>query len=165
MAGNNAQDLANWTPTPKQFDLLNALRKPALKRSITSLCKSADVSRESFYKWRAEDPGFRAAWARAWEELLETHWPAITGAIVKQALAGEAAQQRLAAEMRGVLKQRVEHSGPNGGPIRTVDMAALTPEQLDALISLAPVEAGIAPPSRPVDAPASSAGPDPGDAT
>lgn len=161
MGDKAGQDLSEWVPTPKQVDILNALRKPGLKRSITSICKTAGVSRTAFYDWRDGDPGFRAAWARAWEEILETHWPAITGAIVKQALAGEAAQQRLAAEMRGVLKQRVELTGKNGGPVRTLEMSDLTPEQLDALIALAepPVAEAVAPPATPA-APANS---EPGD--
>jgi len=33
-------------------------------------------------------------------------------------------------------RERVEHSGPGGGPIETRDMTKLTPEQLDAIAAL-----------------------------
>ena len=38
-----------------------------------------------------------------------------------------------AAKLLGLVKTKHEHTGPNGGPLQTLDLTHATPEQLDAL--------------------------------
>ncbi len=40
------------------------------------------------------------------------------------------------AKVLGLIKTKHEHSGPNGGPLQTVDLTHATPEQLEALAAI-----------------------------
>jgi hypothetical protein len=133
------QNPTSWVPTPKQADLLKAAAEPGLKRSIAAICRSARVDRSSFYAWMNGDPGFKAAWSKLWEDMLATHFNAVTAAMLKKAQDGSIGAGRLIAEMKGVLTKRVEVSGKDGEPIGiALKVEQLTDEQLKALVALDP---------------------------
>jgi hypothetical protein len=127
-----------WVPSPKQASVLKAAQESGLKRSITGVCRRAEVDPKTFYRWMKGDPGFRAAWADLWKSMADLHFPTAVSATIHKARAGDIPAVRLLAEMKGVLTKRVELTGKNGGPVRTIDMTKLTVEQLDALIALDP---------------------------
>lgn len=133
------QNSTAWTPTPKQADLLKAACEPGLKQSIAAICRRAHVDRKSFYNWMNEDPGFKSAWHKLWEDMLATQFNAVTAAMVKKAQEGNVGAGRLVAEMKGVLTKRVEVSGKDGEPIGVaLKVEQLTDEQLKALVALDP---------------------------
>jgi transposase-like protein len=129
----------DWTPRPKQALVLEAARKAGLRRNLSVICREAGVDRSALYKWRRDDPDFKAAWDGMWEEMLALHFNGVVAAQIKKAEDGSAPAARLLAEMRGVLTKRVEVSGKDGEPIGiALKVEDLTDEQLKALVSLDP---------------------------
>jgi len=135
---DQAQNGAPWVPSVAQAAVLEAAKDPGVDRTIVAICGEAGVSRTAFYSWMREDPGFKAKWDGIWIEALDTHFAGIVAAVVKKAQAGGVGAARLAAELKGVLSRRIELTGRDGGPVRTIDLSKCSPEQLDALIALDP---------------------------
>lgn len=132
------QKTTDWRPTAKQLDLLIAARKPGLKRSITAICDEAGVHRTRFYDWMRDDPDFKDAWVKIWQDMLDLHTGGLMAAMIQKGLAGNVGAARLVLEIKGLIKKRVEVTGNEGGPVQTLDLSKLTPAQLDVLITLDP---------------------------
>lgn len=137
-----------WTPV-----FLECLRDTA---NVRLACTRAGVSREAAYRLRERDPAFAAAWQDALDDacdLLEARareWATIgveeevwhQGQIAGKTRKADSAMLRFLLqahrpELYG--KQRLEHSGPEGAPIRvegTVDLSKLTGDELAHLRAL-----------------------------
>lgn len=136
---DDPQKTTKWVPTPKQAQVLEAAQKAGLNRTITAICKAAHVDRKSFYDWRQGDPGFVAAWDSLWDAIVRQHFNGAVTALAAKAQTGNIGAMRLMAEIRGVLKQRVEHSTKDDQPIGlSLEFGKLTDDQLQALITLDP---------------------------
>jgi hypothetical protein len=78
--------------------------------TIVDVCRQANVSRVTFYRWLDNDPIFEDAYRNLWKRELKGEIPQTVRAILKKAHSGDLAAARLHLEMAGVL------SIPNGGP-------------------------------------------------
>ena len=65
---------SNWEPSPRQVDVLNAALNSGLNRTVSAVCRDADVSRVSFYNWMKQ-PGFAAAWAELPRKVISASMP------------------------------------------------------------------------------------------
>ena len=108
---DTVQNGTKWRPKPKQKAALEAAQKSGLDRSITAVCEDAKVPRTTFYRWLDNDPGFKLAWNEVWHAAIERHMPTIVSAMIAKARKGDTSAARLIAELAGVMKQVVEHSG------------------------------------------------------
>ncbi len=134
---NLTQKDTEWRPTPKQAKVLLAAMEIGTDRTITKVCEEAGVARKTWYRWMAKDPKFEEAWNNQWETMLDRHMNAIAAAQINKARTGDTAAARLTAELAGKLKNRVEHSGPDGAAITfTVDAKSLD-SRLDNLAAAA----------------------------
>jgi hypothetical protein len=139
MAEENQQIPSTWVPTPKQAAVLEAALEPGVDRNHSAICRAAKVDRGSLRVWLRDDPDFRDAWAKLWRESLERHASAITASLVQNAIGGDVQAQRLFFDLKGDLKNRHEHSGPNGAPL--VDEASLVARFRELVRDPAPPEA------------------------
>lgn len=109
--------MTDWRPTPKQRAVLEAATEAGIRRSITAVCNEAGVSRDAFYKW-LRDENFQRAWDDVWHGAIRRHLPGVVAATIERAQSGDVAAARLIAELAGVFKQKHEHSGTDGAPLR-----------------------------------------------
>ena len=80
--------MKEWKPKPKQKKVLEAAMTPGLNRTITAICKEAEVSTRSFYNWLGKDEDFKEAWNTVWEWQIDRYMPSIVSAQVKEAQDG-----------------------------------------------------------------------------
>lgn len=137
------------------------LRLLAELGTVTAAAAGAGISRDTAYRWKAEEPEFAAAWADAEEQAADD----MEAEARRRAMAGvnepvyqggkkvgavrRFSDTLLIFLLKGArpekFRERVsaEHSGPGGGPIpvaATVDLKALSDEelaQLEGLLTLA----------------------------
>ncbi len=112
------QNGTEWVPTLKQKAVLRAAAEVGLERNISAVCKEAQVDRKSFYRW-LKHADFRDAWEAVWHGAIRHHLPGVVAAQLDKALKGDTQAARLIADMGGVLKQKHELTGKDGGPIET----------------------------------------------
>lgn len=108
--------------------------------SLTAFAGHIGVSRATLNNWMAEHPGFLEAVSRAKSKRL-LHWERAGIDLARDG--GQGGQATMIVfglkNMGGdewADAQRHEISGPEGGPIQSVDVSGLTPEQLRALASV-----------------------------
>ena len=104
----------------RQAAVLQAAQTVGPKRSVKAICRAAGVSRARFYVWLRDDAEFRAQWVDIWQVAIRQHLPAVVTAQIHKAQAGNTPAARLVAEMAGVLKHRLEHTGEGGVPLRII---------------------------------------------
>lgn len=101
----------------KQQAILDALRE---KPSFSAACRKAKISRQTFYRWRHDDPAFDAAVLKAREEGLD----ALEDALATRGMQNDttAAIFLLKSHRREVYgdRQHIEHSGEIATPITTI---------------------------------------------
>ena len=51
MANNPDKNIENWEPSERQKNVLLVAKKHKFQQSITDLCKSAEISRDTWYEW------------------------------------------------------------------------------------------------------------------
>ena len=51
MTNNSDKNLDNWQPSERQKNVLLVAKKHKFQQTITDLCKSADISRDTWYEW------------------------------------------------------------------------------------------------------------------
>ncbi len=112
-----AQPRVKWSPTSQQDKLIDVTLDSGLRRSITAICKKANVPRRTFYNWLRDDKGFREYWNGLHLEMIAHHLPGVVSAQVYQALKGNVSAARLLAEIAGQLKTRMEVTGKDGAPL------------------------------------------------
>lgn len=108
--------------------------------SKAEMACSLDVSRQTLDNWASAHPEFLEALQRAMEHSL-AWWEQqgrenLKTASFQSALYGRAMSGRFPAEP---YRDRVEHTGKDGGPIQTagsLDLSGLTPDQLRAIASI-----------------------------
>ena len=118
----------DWKPR-----FLSALSKCA---NVSDACKAAKIGRTQAYRARQRDEDFALAWHEALEEACdeleqEARRRALKGSDYLLALLLKAHRPDRFAD-----RARLEHSGPDGSPIRherTIDVSKLSPETLDEL--------------------------------
>jgi len=118
------QNWTEWKPKPRQRRLLEAAQEDGLNRSILAVCDDAGVARSTFYHWMSNEAGFAEAWDKVWRKAIKRYMPSIVAALVSKARKGDVAAARLVADLAGVLKQSVELTGVEGGPIEIEDVKA-----------------------------------------
>lgn len=91
--------------------MLDAAQETGTSRTITALCEEAGVDRSLFYRWLRQDPNFRAAWEDTWRSSIKRHLPGVIAAQLDRALNGDTKAARLIADVAGLIKQKLEHSG------------------------------------------------------
>lgn len=106
--------------------------------SYAEMANAFDVVRETLTEWTKVHPEFSAAVTRAksaslawWEN--EARNGINKGSAFNAALWAKSMSGRFPAEP---YRERTEVSGPAGGPIQTVDVSGLTPEQLSVLAGI-----------------------------
>lgn len=106
--------------------------------SYAEMANAFDVVRETLTEWGKAHPDFSVALHRAksaslawWENEARTGLN--KGSAFNAALWAKSMSGRFPAEP---YRERQEISGPAGGPMQTVDVSGLTPEQLAALASI-----------------------------
>jgi len=86
--------------------------------SVKHACEISGIGRKTAYVWRAQDPEF----AEAWDEATEAGVERLEDEAYRRALVGsdtlmifllKAKRPKVYAD-----KQRLEHTGPNGGPLQ-----------------------------------------------
>lgn len=121
--------VSDATLSPKEL-FLEGLRKGL---SIHGAAKGAGVDRRTAYRWRDADKEFE----EAWDDALEAGTDALEDALTRRALtiSDKGAMFLLQARRPAKYRQptRVEHSGPNGGPIPLYDLSKLSDEELAQL--------------------------------
>ena len=140
----------------KKARFVEALRANA--GTVAAAARDAGIERrETAYDWRKKDPDFAEAWDDAMEDVTETaerelYRRAVTGidkpVFYKGVVCAEAIREYSDTCLIFLLKskrpevyrdrQSVEHSGPDGGPIRTenvgmLDLTILDDEELSIL--------------------------------
>jgi len=141
-APKRGQKPTEWAPTPKQMALLNTVQDLEVGASITEICEAAGVSRDSFYRWMKEDADFRDLWAGMWQQAGEFYMPRIVMVMARKAInEGDVAAAAFVAKVTGHDKQRIEHTGAGGGPVRMqavpVDYSGLSNDEWEQLKRLA----------------------------
>jgi hypothetical protein len=112
--------------------ILDGLR---LSMSISKAAERAGVSRATAFKWRSEDPAFATAWVDAVEDgvdrledeaIRRAHDGTTRPVFFKDTQVGEIREYSdtlMTLVLRGkrpkVYKERLEHTGADGGPIET----------------------------------------------
>ena len=109
---------APWRPTSQQKAVIEAAGECGLKRTISAVCEEGGVSRFTFYHWLKHDPDFAAVWDKVWYGQVRVHLPGVVAAQIVKAYEGDTAAARLVVDLSGVIKQKLEHSGIDGGPIQ-----------------------------------------------
>lgn len=98
--------------------------------SVKHACEVSGIGRKTVYMWRAEDPGF----ADEWDDAIESGVERLEDEAYRRALVGsdtlmifllKAKRPKVYAD-----KQRIEHSGPNGGPVEvaTIERRIVDPD-------------------------------------
>lgn len=91
--------------------------------NATKACAAAKIRRDTYYLWAKEDPEF----AQAVQHAKESCKDLFEGLLLKQARAGNVGAimgwLNANAKDRGYGYNRIEHSGPGGGPITHVDLS------------------------------------------
>jgi len=106
---------------------LAAIRKG---KSLSKSARLAGVSRSAAYKW-LDDPDFKAEYESAFEEASDLFEDRIHAIALDRSEPNANACERILKRRRPEQwgdKSRVEHTGANGGPIRTVSQQ-LTPAE------------------------------------
>ncbi len=88
--------------------------------SVRDACRIAGISRDTVYRWRRRSTRFAAAWDEALERALDR---LETVAYRRAFEASDRLLMWILANRRPErwnVRQRVEHSGPDGGPIVVV---------------------------------------------
>jgi hypothetical protein len=103
--------------------------------NVTEAARAAGFDRSTAYRWRDEDPAFAEAWKQAEEAAADK----LEQVAFERAKGGQS-DRMLEILLKGHRpkyreKQRLEHSGPDGGPMR-FDLSGLSDEELDALEKL-----------------------------
>lgn len=120
----------------KQLDLLEAASGIGFGRNVVKICEEADVSRTCFYKWMREDDQFIAAYEALPMKMVNKHLPGIISAQLFAANAGDTKAARLMLDYAGLLKQRLEHSGPGGNPIKHEHQVISQPERQKGIMEI-----------------------------
>jgi hypothetical protein len=107
---------------------LDVLVKKA--NNVTAACKAVKIRRDTYYLWIKEDPEF----AQAVQHAKESCKDLFEGFLVTQSRNGNSTATmgwlNANAKDRGYGYNRVEHSGPGGGPIAHVDLSGKTSAQI-----------------------------------
>lgn len=131
--------------------------------TVIQACRAAGVGRSTVYEERKRNQAFADAWAEVEEDTTEImeregYRRAVEGWIERQKFErNEAGELELVEQVRKfsdtllifllkarrpkVYRERIEHSGPGGGPLEhrvNLDLSKLTDEQLAALEAIQP---------------------------
>ncbi|HKF95947.1 MAG TPA: terminase [Gammaproteobacteria bacterium] len=123
--------------------------------NISHACRASGISRTQAYSLKEKDPAFAEEWETALDQavdrLEQEAWRRAVEGYQETTESGDRVSitHRYSDRMLEILlkghrperfveKRQIEHSGPNGGPIKTVDMSKLTDEQIMALASIDP---------------------------
>lgn len=110
-------------------------------KSRAEIAADLDICRTTLWNWEQAHPEFMKALQRA-KDMELAWWESQSreglnkGSAFNAALWGRAVSGRFPSEP---YRERVEHTGKDGGPIETnakVDLSALTPDQLRAIASI-----------------------------
>ncbi len=83
---------------------------------VAEICRAANISRQTFYRWRKEDPAFAEALTEARESLLDFVEAKLMKQIDESNLTAIIFFLKCQAKKRGYV-ERQEWSGPDGGAI------------------------------------------------
>lgn len=100
------------------------VRMLAKVHTRTAVAQHLRISISTFTKYHEDD----------YQDGLNEVSGAIGAKIVEKALAGDGPSQRYYMDRRGGWAQRIEVTGPGGGPVQTFDASALPRDQRDALM-------------------------------
>jgi AcrR family transcriptional regulator len=106
-----AENGTTWRPTARQAKVLEAASLAGVGRTITAICEEAGVPARTFYNWLRDDPDFKTAWEDSWRVSLKRHLPGVIAAQIDRAINGDTKAARLLADVAGLIKQKLEHSG------------------------------------------------------
>lgn len=126
MADMNGQNLTGYEPTPSEEKLLEVLLNPQYRmKSITDICKIAEISRTTYYEAFSK-PGFNEIYKQKSIELVKQQVAPVINAFVAEAKRGSFQHGKVLLEMADLYseKKQFEHTGKDGGPIRVEDMSA-----------------------------------------
>jgi transposase len=125
--------------TPEMCDTV--LRIGEQGGCIAEMADACDVTVSTVYLWRDQHTEFSEALMRAQGKAEAFHSKRIRGGLDKPPaeFQGQANLKYMAVRFndRWSERARIEHTGKNGGPIQSIDMAAmrdLTDEEIDAII-------------------------------
>lgn len=121
--------------TVKLDDKGTVLKTLVLKAgNVTEACVAAKISRQTFYRWRKEDPEFD----QAVKDTRESNKDLFEGLLLTQGKKGNVTAilgwLNANAKDRGYGLNRMEHSGPEGGPIVHADLSGKTPAEIRKII-------------------------------
>ena len=113
-AKRQVQDRSKRTPEKEQV-LLNALRE---RPSFAAAARKARIAKSTFIKWRKDDPAFAEACNAAREEGLD----ALEDAMFERGMEDDttAAIFMLKSWRPSRYRERIEHTGENGGPLTII---------------------------------------------
>jgi hypothetical protein len=82
---------------------------------VGEACRDAGISKNAAYEWRRDDPDFAQDWEKALDQSTEKLERIAVDRAVKQS--DSLMQFVLKARKPETYRERVEHTGPRGGPI------------------------------------------------
>ena len=132
------RNATHWTPTLRQARVLTAATDAGLNRTIAAVCAEAGIAPSTFYRWYDRTPEFKDAWDNIWKAALARHLPGVITAQLHKAQTGDTQAARLIADIAGIIKTRLEHSGPDSGPIEVTDARERLARQLAGIIATRP---------------------------
>ena len=126
MADMNEQNLTGYKPTPSEEKLLEVLLNPQHRmKSITDICKIAEISRTTYYEAFSK-PQFVEIYKQRSIELVKQQVAPVINAFVQEAKRGSFQHGKVLLEMADLYseKKQFEHTGRDGGPIQIEEMSA-----------------------------------------
>jgi hypothetical protein len=120
-------DPHNRTPEKKERFLVE-LRK---RRSVYHACKAVKIGRRTAYDWRDDDEEFMASW----DDALADATDVLEQSLYQRALKGDTTASifllKAYDRKRFGDQQKLEHTGPDGGPIQVENpIASLSDAEL-----------------------------------
>ena len=115
------------------------LKSLAISPNVSAACRAAKFSRKTAYNLKADDPVF----SEAWDEVIEASIDELEIVARDRALRGESDKLmeillKAHRPEKYVEKRLLEHSGPQGGAIRTetaLDVTKLSSEALAEIMA------------------------------
>lgn len=110
------QKYTNIITDSRKVKLAELLADPEDKRSKKAKIEEAGVTRKTAYAW-FKDPEYISYIESLVDTYTDAHLADVWRSLTKQCIRGDVSAMKLFFELKGRYRQKVEHTGKDGGPI------------------------------------------------